>query len=93
MIFEMPACGGCRTCEMACSFHHTGEFNPTVSSIKIVEREGQDGFYVHLWEKPDGPALVCDGCKKLNVPLCTQYCCESDALAEILGQYIKKACD
>jgi len=22
MIFDMPSCGGCRTCEMACSFRH-----------------------------------------------------------------------
>jgi Fe-S-cluster-containing dehydrogenase component len=51
MVFEMATCGGCRTSEMACSFHHTGEFNPSVSSIGIVERAGQDGVCVHLEEK------------------------------------------
>jgi hypothetical protein len=35
---------------------------------------------------------LCDGCKGLTVPLCMQYCCESDALAQILKQYLKKTC-
>jgi Fe-S-cluster-containing hydrogenase component 2 len=90
MVFEMPNCGGCRTCEMACSFHHTGEFNPSISSIRIVEIAGQEGFLIHLEEKPDGPTRMCDGCKGLSVPLCMQYCCESEALARILQEYIRK---
>jgi len=40
MIFEMASCGGCRTCEMACSFKHAGEFVPAISSIKILACDG-----------------------------------------------------
>jgi Fe-S-cluster-containing dehydrogenase component len=91
MVFEMPSCGGCRTCEMACSFHHTGEFNPSISSIRIIEKEGDSYFFVELVEKAEGAIMACDGCKGFKVPLCMQYCCESDALGEIIGQHMKKS--
>ena len=90
MIVKMSTCGGCRTCEMACSFHHIGEFNPAVSSIKIIEKEDESYFFVELLEKADDTIMACDGCRGLEVPLCMQYCCESDALAQILEQYTKK---
>ncbi|MCZ7596916.1 MAG: 4Fe-4S dicluster domain-containing protein [Gammaproteobacteria bacterium] len=32
-------CTGCLQCEMACSFEHTGEFNPARSRIRIFEFE------------------------------------------------------
>jgi len=90
MIFEMASCGGCRTCEMACSFKHTGEFVPTISSIKIVDKDNELGFVVTLAETNNGQRLACDGCTDLDVPWCVQYCEKAEDLTEILRQFLKK---
>ena len=91
MIFDMPSCGGCRTCEMACSFHHRGEFIPSLSSIKILDKGNEAGFHVLLVEKGDGRNLACDGCREFDVPLCMQYCKESEDLEKILREFLKQA--
>ncbi len=80
----MPTCGGCRTCEIACSFHHREEFNPTISSIQIVNRMNEPGFVVSLVEEKDGDRVACDFCKALEVPLCVVYCKEKDELAQMI---------
>ncbi len=87
----MTSCGGCRTCEMACSFHHKGEFIPSLSSIKILNKENEAGFRVLFVEKGDGGNLACDGCRELDVPLCMQYCKESEDLEKILREFLEKA--
>jgi Fe-S-cluster-containing hydrogenase component 2 len=91
MLFDMPSCGGCRTCEIACSFKHKGEFVPTVSSIKILDKEDELGFVVSLLEESDGQSIACDCCKELDEPLCLQYCEKSEDLKEMLGQFMEKA--
>ncbi|MBL7177709.1 MAG: hypothetical protein ISS66_17955 [Desulfobacteraceae bacterium] len=91
MIFDMPTCGGCRTCEITCSFHHTREFNPAVSSIKILDKEeNQPGYVVKLVEESDGQSIPCDGCKGLEEPLCMEYCKEKEELQEMINQLMKK---
>jgi Fe-S-cluster-containing hydrogenase component 2 len=81
---DMPSCGGCRTCEMVCSFHHTGEYAPSLSSIKILEKENGAGFLVLLLETGGTEGLACDGCRGLDQPLCLKVCREEDDLAGIL---------
>lgn len=90
MIFEMTSCGGCRTCEMACSFKHQGEFIPTVSSLKILDRKDGPGYLVFIAERPQGPELPCDLCEQLTVPLCTEYCRKSEDLKKILEEFSEK---
>ena len=90
MIFDMPSCGGCRTCEMACSFKHKAEFIPAVSSLKILQKENGPGFIVSLADDNDGQRMACDGCKETAVPLCMQYCEKSEALEIILNQFHEK---
>jgi Fe-S-cluster-containing hydrogenase component 2 len=90
MIFEMASCGGCKTCEIACSFKHTGEFKPTVSSIKILDKEDGLGFCVCLIDGGTEKDNVCDGCKDLDEPICLQYCEKSEDLKEILEKFFKK---
>jgi Fe-S-cluster-containing hydrogenase component 2 len=90
VIFEMPLCGGCRTCEIACSFHHKGEFIPAVSSIKILDKEQAPGFDVFLAEKGDGEKMACDGCKHHSVPLCVEYCTKTEDLRKILGEFFEE---
>lgn len=90
MIFDMPTCGGCRTCEIACSFHHKEEFNPALSSIKILDKKNEPGFYVMLVEESDGQSISCDGCKGLEVPLCMEYCKEKDELEKMIKELMQK---
>jgi Fe-S-cluster-containing hydrogenase component 2 len=90
MLFEMPSCGGCRTCEMACSFHHKGEFIPAISSIKILDKERVSGYDVFFAEKSDADHMACDGCRQLSVPLCMEYCTKSKDLEKILDEFLEK---
>ena len=90
MIFDMPSCGGCRTCEMACSFHHKKEFIPSLSSIKVLNKENEPGFLVSLIKETDGQSIACDGCMELDIPLCMQYCKERNDLEKILKEFMKK---
>jgi len=90
MKFDMPSCGGCRTCELACSFHHTGEFVPAASSLKIIEEEEGPGYFVYLREEGEGSGFACDGCEGLDIPLCVEYCRELDDLFKILQEFNAK---
>lgn len=90
MRFDMPSCGGCRTCEMACSFHHRGEFVPTVSSLVILDKENAPGCDVVIVDRPDDQRVACDGCEKLDMPLCVEHCKESDDLWKILQVFLEK---
>ncbi len=89
MIFEMPACGGCRTCEIACSYHHTGEFNPSISSLKILDKEDGVGYQVMLLEEDEGQSKACDGCQELVEPLCMEYCKEKEELEKMIKELLK----
>jgi Fe-S-cluster-containing hydrogenase component 2 len=88
MIFDMPSCGGCRTCEMACSFRHREEFIPAISSIEILDKKNEPGYLVSLLEKKRGERIACDGCKDLERPLCLQYCQKDKDLEKILKEFL-----
>ena len=90
MLFDMPGCGNCRTCEIGCSFHHTGEFKPSVASIKIIEKENKDGKFILLLEKNEGERLACDGCVGLDEPMCIEYCKERDELCRMIKEHLTK---
>lgn len=89
MIFEMPECGGCRTCEILCSYHHNGVFEPSVSSIRILDKKSNYGFFVELIDDSDGETIACDGCKGLEAPLCTEFCEKSEQLSKIIAEFIR----
>lgn len=67
IVFDTDRCYGCKTCQMVCSFHHTGAFWPEKASIKQY-RNPQDGY--HSWSFDS----TCDGCKDEEEPLCLKYC-------------------
>ena len=90
MVFDMPSCGGCCTCELACAFHHTGEFSTSGSSLRILDKEGEEGCRVELIAEGDDRKTACDGCEGLDVPLCMEYCREADDLGKILGEFEEK---
>jgi len=88
MIFDMPKCGGCRTCELACSYHHQTIFNPSISSIIIHDKPFGEGYFVELVGKSNGTRIACDGCDKVEVPLCMEYCKEKEELEKMIKQLI-----
>ena len=88
MIFDMPDCGGCRTCEIACSFKHTGEFAPSISSLRVLEKEYGEGYEVLLVEETQGKNIACDGCPEVDEPFCVQYCRESETLAGMVKELV-----
>lgn len=90
MKFDMRSCGGCRTCEFACSFHHKDEFNPEISSIKILDKVNEPGYVVLLVEEIDGESKACDFCRKEEVPLCVQYCKEKEELLKMIDELKQK---
>lgn len=67
IVVNKKLCYACRTCQLACSFHHTNAFWPNRSSITI-SRNTQNG--VVEW----GINSTCDGCKDEDIPLCIKYC-------------------
>ena len=75
IIRDGKACFGCRTCELACSFHHGQVFSPELSSIKVVRDNlmGEIGWSVDL---------TCDSCQGETAPLCVKYC-SYEALKEV----------
>jgi len=83
MINDMTDCGGCRTCEMACAFHHTGMFSFKDSSIRILDKGNEKGYLVELLGS-------CDYCLNEKIPLCVQYCNHKDFLMEILSKFVNK---
>jgi len=87
MKFDMSSCGGCRTCELACSFHWLEGFLPSASSLKIVEKDDGPGYAVLLKEVADGDGPACDHCAGLDIPLCQEYCREGDDLYLILEKF------
>jgi Fe-S-cluster-containing hydrogenase component 2 len=90
-VFDMPSCGGCRTCELACSFRHQGEFSPVLSSLKVLDKKEGPGYLVSLVSEKEGQRFACDGCKGIDVPHCVQFCKQVEDLEKILDEFMKEA--
>jgi len=62
-------CRGCRACELACSFHHSGHkaFNPKRSSTRVA-RDNDTGVITISQD------ATCDLCAGEEQPLCVRYC-------------------
>jgi len=75
---EHPRCVGCRTCELACSFHHTGLFKPSISSLRIfwdsMTKEIRVLQHDNLTDAEKMKRFPCDLCKTEALPLCVKYC-------------------
>ena len=67
-------CTGCRTCEIACSYHHVMAFNRKISSIE-VKRFVEEGLYEPvIYKEAVARRKACDLCEGEEMPLCVKYC-------------------
>jgi len=67
LFMETSRCTGCRSCELACSYHHAKVFNPTISSIKIY-RDSKDAHIEYKFLD------TCDLCRNEKLPACVAAC-------------------
>jgi len=67
LFMNIAQCTGCRSCEVMCSFHHCGGFNPNLSSI-IVTRNDIEGTVNYKF------LTSCDLCEGLPIPACVAAC-------------------
>lgn len=84
MKFEMPSCTGCKTCEMACSFKHTGEYRPNLAAISISQNEDGIGFSVSIDKEESDRENNCVGCLD-----CLEVCTASEDLRSIIIGYLR----
>jgi Fe-S-cluster-containing hydrogenase component 2 len=65
--FLQEYCYGCKMCEIACSFHHTGCFGLAHSSIHIsMDHDKAAGDF--------NIDSSCDSCENERIPFCIEYC-------------------
>jgi len=75
-------CVGCRSCEIACSYHHQKVFSRTIASIEVKRWEKVGKFGIVLHRQNEDGHLACDGCG-----FCLGFCPEEarDELKALLG--------
>ncbi len=75
---DIDRCVGCRTCEIACSFHHRRVFAPEFASLEVREAAQWPGISILHYEeeaaKEAGSHLPCDLCEGEPAVLCSKYC-------------------
>ncbi len=90
MLFEMPNCGNCKTCEIACCYHHTGEFSWAPSSFRVKENPNGKSYLILIAETNEGKEVACDGCKQEELPLCVEVCEEAEMLQGFLKEFLER---
>ena len=90
VMFETKDCIGCKTCMIACSYHHKNIFRPSISSIEIKRGEKAPSFTISFNRSDGNGHLACDGCKELEEPLCIEYCniIARDELRNLLNELL-----
>jgi Fe-S-cluster-containing dehydrogenase component len=75
LLHQPTLCYGCRTCELVCSLHHTGAFQPERSSVHVT-RQPRSGTVRWRVDR------TCDHCRDESQPLCVKYCAYDALLME-----------
>jgi Fe-S-cluster-containing hydrogenase component 2 len=70
------ACTGCLICEMACSFHHSGIFSRSQSSLRINKSlsNPERGARINILYNTEAETPACDLCEGEEYPLCIGLC-------------------
>jgi Fe-S-cluster-containing dehydrogenase component len=85
-VMDTEKCTGCRACELACSYHHQGEFSPSISSVHIKRDDREGRIELCLYKQAEGIHLACD-CPT-GKEFCLKYCpvIARDELKDILSR-------
>ena len=68
MLLVQPGlCTACRSCEVACHYHHTRRFGAGRSSVRISYDGDTSGLDIAFDES-------CDMCSGEERPLCVDFC-------------------
>ena len=67
LVVNINSCYACRTCELACSFHHSKTFSPEISSIKVTTNVFEGRICANIDSS-------CDLCADEKVPMCIMLC-------------------
>ena len=91
-MFESQDCVGCRTCEIACSFHHKKTFSPSISSIAVQRGQKATSYTTSFYDCDLNGHLACDKCQGEDEPLCVKYCnvLARDELKTFLKEFLSK---
>jgi Fe-S-cluster-containing dehydrogenase component len=77
---DLKRCTGCRACELACSFHHLGLFQPERSSIKIMRDDSTGRVQITL-------DVTCDLCQEATPPMCVLFCAPRAITQRIMREH------
>lgn len=90
VTLQVDTCGGCRSCELACSFHHTKLFQRSLSSMTVTSIPGKLDHAITFYRESAGGRIACDMCKGLETPLCVLFCSEGfrEELKKILEAHL-----
>jgi Fe-S-cluster-containing dehydrogenase component len=64
---DCDRCTACRACELACHFHHQGNFATAASSIGISFNPDSAEIQITFSD-------TCDSCRHEHRPYCVQFC-------------------
>jgi len=67
IAIDLGRCVACRTCMLACSYHHHRLFNLGLSSINL-DKDTVNGEIIFSIKS------TCDHCGNEKEPLCVKYC-------------------
>jgi Fe-S-cluster-containing dehydrogenase component len=73
-VIYTEKCTGCRSCEIACVYHHRRFFSRKNASIEIKRREREGEFGIVLYRHNENGHLACD-CTGGD-EFCLKYCPE-----------------
>jgi carbon-monoxide dehydrogenase iron sulfur subunit len=62
IVVDLARCTGCRRCETACAFFHTGRINPALARIKVL----------NLYESGVDAPVVCVQCRERYCLRCSE---------------------
>lgn len=81
---NLNKCTGCRSCELACSFHKVKSFDPAQASIKVC-RDNSSGLTSVVLDNN------CDLCADEEKPLCICFCAPDALDLSILNELKRNA--
>ena len=74
LVFESQRCTGCRACEIACTFHHRGEFGRHGGSLEVRRDADSGKIELVYFLEADTSRPACDLCNSENTARCVEFC-------------------